>query len=87
MAHFYDVPVHWQNRPPTLGRGVGNNAAWVCVCGQVLLGPHEGIYAIEPCPGCGRTFRIVRGQQPQFVDHVEEGLIAATGLRPDPTRS
>ena len=72
MAKFYEVPVYWKDGSQTQGIGVGNNAAWNCACGQVLLGPHEGLYSIDPCPGCKRTFRIVRGQQPKFVDHVKE---------------
>lgn len=42
MAKFYEVPIFWKDRSETNGLGVGNNAAWNCVCGQVLLGPHEG---------------------------------------------
>ena len=72
MARYYDVPVHWKNGRQTKGRGVGNNAAWQCVCEQVLLGPHEDLYPIDPCPECGRSFRIARGKRPQYVDHVEE---------------
>jgi hypothetical protein len=72
MPRFYDVPVRWRDKSRTTGRGVGNNAAWMCQCGQVLLGPHEDCYAIDACPGCGREFRIVRGNRPTFVSRVEE---------------
>lgn len=72
MAKFYEVPVHWRDGSQTKGLGVGNNAAWNCVCGQVLLGPHEGLYPIDHCPGCERTFKIIRGQKPRFVDNVQE---------------
>ncbi len=72
MASFYDVPILWQDGSETTGRGVGNNAAWICVCKEVLLGPHEALYRIDSCPGCDRRFRIVRGTKPLFVDHVEE---------------
>jgi hypothetical protein len=72
MAKFYDVPVHWKDGSVTQGRGVGNNAAWKCKCKQILLGPHEALYRIEPCPGCEKTFRIVRGRKPKYVDHVQE---------------
>ncbi len=82
MAKLYDVPVHWKKGPPTQGRGVGNNAAWRCKCGGVLLGPHEGLYRVPPCPCCGLKFKIVRGKRPQFVDRVIEitprkGLVRA----------
>lgn len=72
MAIFYDVQIKWLNRTETKGRGIGNNAAWVCLCGAVLLGPHEDMYPIPPCPDCGKKFKIKRGKAPQFVDSVEE---------------
>lgn len=71
MAQFYDVPIIWKNKTTTAGRGIGNNAAWQCLCGQVLLGPHEDLYEIPPCI-CNRKFRIVRGKRPQFVAKVLE---------------
>lgn len=72
MPQFYDVPINWKDGSQTRGVGVGNNAAWLCACGQILLGPHEGLYKIDPCPKCQRSFKICRGQQPQYVGHVEE---------------
>src|SRR5258707_966915 len=63
-------------------RIVANTAAWRCKCGGVLLGPHEGLYRVPPCPCCGLKFKIVRGKRPQFVDRVIEitprkGLVRA----------
>ena len=74
MADFYEVAVHFKNGKRGKGRGIGNNAAWRCACGEVLLGPHEAMYAIPACPGagCGRVYRIRRGSKPQFVSAVEE---------------
>ena len=46
--------------------------AWQCKCDAVLIGPHDDLYAIPPCPKCGRRFRIHRGEKPQFVARVEE---------------
>ena len=71
MADFYAVPVIWHAGTQTVGRAVGNNAAWLFTCGEILLGPHEDMYQIDPCPGCGNRFRIVRGVDPQFVERVE----------------
>lgn len=72
MAKFYDVPIRWLKGNETKGRGIGNNAAWNCMCGEVMLGPYR--YKIPDCPNpeCQRRFLVVRGQGPQFVDHVEE---------------
>jgi len=72
MATFYDVRVEWKDGTTSQGRGIGNIVAWKCRCGGVLLGPHEDLYAIPPCPGCGLTFRILRGTDPQFVGRVIE---------------
>ncbi len=74
MPDFYDVPVRWRDGEEAVGRGVGNNAAWICKCGEVLLGPHEDRYQIGPCPNseCGRNYRIRRGEKPNFVSLVEE---------------
>jgi hypothetical protein len=72
MARFYRVPVIWLDETETDGRGIGNNAAWLCQCGELLLGPHEAMYDVPPCPGCGNRFRIVQGVGPQYVDRVEQ---------------
>ena len=72
MAKFYHAKVLWKDGKQTVATCVGNNAAWSCRCGKVLLGPHEDMYPIDPCPGCGKNFRIVRGIKPQYVDRVEE---------------
>jgi len=71
MANFYDVAVHWKDKSVSEGRGIGNNAAWLCQCRRVLLGPLEDLYQMPPCP-CGKKFRIVRGQRPRFVAKVIE---------------
>ncbi len=47
MAKFYEVPIYWKDSSQTKGLAVGNNAACDCACGQVLLGPHEGLYPID----------------------------------------
>lgn len=72
MTKFYDVEVNWKKNPPSLGRGIGNNAAWECKCGEILLGPHEDLYAIPACPRCGARFRVLRGKKPAFVAKVIE---------------
>lgn len=82
MASFYPVPGVWSDGSGTEGRAVGNNAAWTCRCGEVLLGPHEGLYPIAPCPGCERTFRIVRGTAPRHVERVAETTQSLKGLGP-----
>ena len=72
MAKFYDVVVKWKSGKQSTGRGIGNNAAWNCQCGSVLLGPYADLYSIPPCPSCGRCFVVERGEPPQFVSAVRE---------------
>ena len=73
MPKYYPVRVRWLDHTETTGSAVGNNAAWLCKCNMILLGPCEGgIFQIGPCPFCERQFRIRRGQEPQIVDSVEE---------------
>ena len=71
MANYYDIPLKYKSGTG-VARGIGNNAAWQCVCGTVLLGPHEAIYAAPPCPKCNRRYAIRRGSKPLFVSMVEE---------------
>ena len=73
MPEYYPVRVMWLDHTQTTGNAVGNNAAWLCKCNMILLGPHEeSVFQIGPCPFCGRRFRIRRGQGPNVIDRVEE---------------
>lgn len=62
MADFYDVDLLWRTGVKGKARAVGNNAAWLCTCGEVLLGPTR--HPIEPCPGCGKQFEVVAEGNP-----------------------
>jgi hypothetical protein len=71
MASFHEVQLVWAVGQPGTARAVGNNAAWRCVCGEVLLGPT--LYRIPPCPGCGRCFEVVPRAAPgSDVDYVRQ---------------
>jgi hypothetical protein len=72
MAKFYSANVVFKSGTTAQATCVGNNAAWVCLCGSPLLGPHEDIYPIDPCPRCSRTYKIHRGARPSYVRLVEE---------------
>jgi len=74
MASFLEAPMIWWNGHKTKARCVENNAAWLCSCGEAVLGPHEGMYPINPCPVCDKSVRVIRGEKPQYVDRVEEYL-------------
>ncbi len=71
MKNFREVDLIWGDGSNGKARAVGNNAAWLCSCGEVLLGPT--LYPIGPCPACGRHFEVVpRGKPGSAVDHVRE---------------
>jgi hypothetical protein len=72
MAKYYSAPAKMKNGTVGQATCIGNNAAWTCPCGTTLLGPHEAIYLVDPCPTCSRNFRVRRGAKPQFVSMVEE---------------
>jgi hypothetical protein len=57
MAAFYEVELEWLSGSKGTARAVGNNAAWLCACGEVPLGPTR--YGIDPCPRCGKRFEVV----------------------------
>jgi hypothetical protein len=71
VANFYDVELIWRSGQTGKARAVGNNAAWLCSCGEVLLGPTR--YPVAPCPKCGKHFEVVpKGHPGSYVDHVRE---------------
>lgn len=55
-ARRRDVPVEWIDGKRGTGKALGNNAAWVCKCGDLMLGTTA--YAGDPCQ-CGRRFVLV----------------------------
>ncbi len=72
MAQFYSVEVRFKDGSSGEARGIGNNAAWLCRCKEVLVGPHEDMYLMPACPRCERKFRIMRGTKPRYVSLVKE---------------
>ena len=71
MADFYEVDMIWRDGRKGKARAVGNNAAWLCRCGEVLLGPTQ--WAIGPCHNCGKQFKVLpMAGAGTKVDRVEE---------------
>jgi len=70
VASFYNLTVVFKDGSKAPARGVGNNAAWACKCGEILLGPT--IYPIDPCPGCERKYVVVASGGKPAISQVEE---------------
>lgn len=68
MAELGWIDVAWLNGTKSRAQVLGNNAAWVCQCGDPMLGTTT--YPGPPC-ACGKAFDIVpkggRGSKPTGV--------------------
>ncbi len=73
---FYDVPIKWCDGTQTKGRGMGNNAGWICQCDKVMLGTYR--FPTPDCPDCKRRFHVIRGKNPQYVAYVEEVVMTTS---------
>lgn len=70
MAKYYETPIRWLDGTSSEGRGLGNNAAWRCKCGETLLATTR--YQQPRCPGCHRVFKAKRGEAPQYISGIDE---------------
>jgi hypothetical protein len=64
--HLTTVPVNFLNNTTTSARAEGNNASWLCPCGDPLplLGRcyyqfNDTCYTVCPNPSCGRRYRVM----------------------------
>jgi hypothetical protein len=60
-----EVPVYFVDGTQASGRAEGNNAAWLCACGQALpligrrFPPNHPPNTV--CPDCGRRYEVQPG--------------------------
>lgn len=74
------VPVFHADGRQTTGTAEGNNAAWNCTCGALLVGRcyyQFGDVCHTPCERCGRTFRVVGDDKKRAIKVVEQQLRSA----------
>ena len=68
MADLAWIEVAWLDGSKGKARVLGNNAAWICRCGDPMLGTTT--YAGPPC-ACGKAFEMVpeggKGSKPTAV--------------------
>lgn len=68
------VPVRFTDGTTVDGTAEGNNAAWPCRCGALLVGRcyyQFGDTCYTECPGCGTKYR-VRGDEKKRAVEVQE---------------
>ena len=71
MASYYEVPVSWLDSTKSEGRGLGNNVAWRCKCGETLLATSQ-YSPPPPCPGCHRRYELKFLKKGGKIDSVSE---------------
>lgn len=69
------VPVQFADGNNAQARAEGNNAAWTCECGTLLIG--RCYYQFDDtcyteCPGCGKRYRVTPDQKKRAIGVVEE---------------
>ena len=55
------IPITFADGKKAQARAEGNNAAWSCECGTLLVGRcyyQFGDTCFTECPDCGRTYRV-----------------------------
>lgn len=70
------VKVRFVGGTETAGKAEGNNAAWTCECGELLVGRcyyQFGDICHTICESCGRTFRVNGDTKKKAILVEEEG--------------
>ena len=68
------IPVQFRNGERREACAEGNNAAWSCQCGTLLVGRcyyQFGDTCYTQCSGCGKTFRVNPDDRKRAVEVVE----------------
>lgn len=69
------VAVRFSDGTSSHGKAEGNNAAWPCRCGELLVGRcyyQFGDTCYTECPNCGTRFRVSGDEKKRAVEIVEE---------------
>ena len=68
------IPVAFSSGKESEARAEGNNAAWACECGTLLVGRcyyQFGDTCFTECPNCQRTYRVTPDERKRAVAVVE----------------
>jgi hypothetical protein len=70
------IKVQFVTGSSTTATAEGNNAAWTCECGELLVGRcyfQFGDVCHTKCGSCGRTYRVEGDQKKKATRVLEEG--------------
>ena len=71
------IPVKFVSGSQAQARAEGNNAAWSCECGTLLVGRcyfQFGDTCYTECPECHRTYRVTPDERKRAIAVIESGL-------------
>jgi hypothetical protein len=69
------IPLEFANGKKSEARAEGNNAAWDCGCGTLLVGRcyfQFGDTCYTECPECKRTYRVTPDDRKRAIGVVEQ---------------
>jgi hypothetical protein len=69
------IPVQFADGHAAEARAEGNNAAWTCTCGTLLVGRcyfQFGDTCYTECPGCKKIYRVKGNTLKRAISVVEE---------------
>jgi hypothetical protein len=69
------IPVRFADGHAAEARAEGNNAAWPCSCGTLLVGRcyfQFGDTCHTQCPNCGKTYRVDGNERKRAVAVIEQ---------------
>jgi hypothetical protein len=69
------IPLKFVNGAKSQARAEGNNAAWPCSCGTLLVGRcyyQFGDTCYTECPECKRTYRVETDDRKRAIAVVEQ---------------
>lgn len=74
------IPVRYASGAGSRARAEGNNAAWRCSCGEILMGRcyfQFGDTCFTECPSCQKKFRVTGDERKRAIKVVEEAPASA----------
>lgn len=74
QLHLSTISVRFADGTRSDARAEGNNGAWHCTCGTLLVGRcyfQFGDTCYTTCPSCARRFRVLGNDRKRAVEVVE----------------
>lgn len=81
------IPVVFADGRQATARAEGNNSAWECSCGTLLVGRcyfQFGDTCRTECPECGKVYRVTPDQRKRAISVIEQPPAPEVGLFSQP---